>query len=52
MLVFSPIIGLGMLIKNVPVLIKIQIFDLKHRIIFFSEVALINFSFINIIGYI
>jgi len=35
-----------MLIK---VLIKIQIFDLKHRIIFFSEVASINFIFINII---
>jgi len=39
-----------MLIKNV--LIKMQIFDLKHRIIFFSEVASINFIFINITAYI
>jgi len=39
-----------MLIKNI--LIKIRIFDLKHRIIFFSVVVSINFIFINIITYI
>jgi len=39
-----------MLIKNV--LIKIQIFDMKHRITFFSEVASINYIFFYIIAYI
>jgi len=31
-------------------LIKVQIFDLKHRFILFSEVASINFIVINIIA--
>jgi len=55
MLIFSPKISRGVLINVIlikNVLIKIQIFDLKHRIIFFSVVASINFIFIYIIAYV
>jgi len=52
-LIFSPKIRFDMLINVILIknaLIKIQIFDLKHRFIFFSVVASINFIFINIIA--